>query len=212
MKLIVGLGNPGSEYKGSRHNAGFMAVERAARRFAPGVAPRSKFNSMIIESQVGGERCIFMQPLTYMNRSGDAVGQAVAFFKLVPSTDVLVLVDEYQLPLGTIRIRTGGGTGGHNGLADVQRALGTSDYPRLRIGVDPPPATFQDPADWVLGWFTPEQLAAVSPALDRAVDAIEAFVTRGVTFAMNTYNADPSPPKPKPPRPPPSAPPDPPVM
>lgn len=205
MKLIVGLGNPGSEYRNSRHNAGFMAVERAARRFLPGVVARSKFNAMILEGQIegqhGSERCMFMQPLTYMNRSGDAVGPAASFYKVDPKADLLVLVDEYQLPLGSIRIRAGGGAGGHNGLVDIERALGTAEYPRLRIGVDPPPKEYNDPADWVLGWFTAEQTKTLEPALDRAVGAIEAFVTKGLTFAMNHFNADPKPPKP--PRPPP---------
>jgi peptidyl-tRNA hydrolase, PTH1 family len=203
MKLIVGLGNPGSDYRGSRHNAGFMAVERVAKRHAAGAPARSKFNSMLVETQVGSERVLLMQPLTYMNRSGDAISQVVNFYKLSPQADVLVLVDEYQLPLGSIRIRTGGGSGGHNGLTDVERALGTQDYPRLRIGVDAPPATYNDPADWVLGWFTPEQLKTLEPALERAADAVEAFITKGLAAAMNTYNADPSkPPRPKPERPP----------
>jgi PTH1 family peptidyl-tRNA hydrolase len=201
MKLIVGLGNPGGDYRGSRHNAGFMAVERVVKRCAKGAPARSKYNSTLYETQIGEQRVLLMQPLTFMNRSGEAVASAVNFFKLSPQTDLLVLVDEYQLPLGSLRIRTGGSSGGHNGLSDVERALGTQDYPRLRIGVDPPPATYGDPADWVLGWFTPEQLKTLEPALERAADAVETFISRGIAAAMNTYNAEPKPPRPKPQRP-----------
>lgn len=210
MKLIVGLGNPGSAYERTRHNAGFMALDRVARRHAPvGVPARSKFNSMLVEATISGERCILLKPLTYMNRSGTPVAETLNFYKMSPAADLLVLVDEYALPLGRIRLRASGSDGGHNGLADIERALGTRDYPRLRIGIDPPPAAYDDPADWVLGSFSSEQAKDLEPALDRAADAVELFASKGIEAAMNRFNAEPKPPAPsKPPRPPPANPPD----
>lgn len=188
MKLIVGLGNPGSEYASTRHNAGFMALDRVAERAAPGGLPRSKFNSLLLEGQLAGDRVLLLKPLTYMNRSGAAVAETLNFYKLSPKDDLLVLVDEYQLPLGSLRIRPGGSPGGHNGLTDIERALGTQEYPRLRIGIDPPPPGYDDPAAWVLGRFTTEQQQTLRPALNRIVDAVELFVQKGVSAAMNKFN------------------------
>lgn len=206
MKLIVGLGNPGSEYERTRHNAGFMAVDRVARRHAPSGLPRSKFNAMLLEASIAGERCILLKPLTFMNRSGSSVAETLNFYKLSPVDDLLVLVDDYALPLGQIRLRQSGSSGGHNGLTDVERALGRSDYPRLRIGVDPPPAQFDDPADWVLGMFTADQARQLEPALEKTADAVETFATKGIVAAMNKFNAKEQPPRPpKPPRPAPPA-------
>lgn len=224
MKLIVGLGNPGLEYERTRHNAGFMAVDRAARRFAPGGVVRSKFNAALLDATIGGERCVLCKPLGYMNRSGESVAQTLNFYKMSAQADLLVLVDEWQLPLGCIRIREGGGDGGHNGLTDVERALGTQGYPRLRIGIDSPPPGYENPADWVLGRFTDEQAKALEPALDRAVEAVECFATKGLMAAMNRFNTKSSPPlspvarppgaagslpPPSPPRSPPGKPPEP---
>ncbi|MBL8757182.1 MAG: aminoacyl-tRNA hydrolase [Phycisphaerae bacterium] len=212
MKLIVGLGNPGSAYQRTRHNAGFMALDRVAARHAPAGIPRAKFNGSILECAIAGERCILLKPLSFMNRSGTPVAETLNFYKLSPASDLLVLVDEYALPLGKIRIRASGSAGGHNGLADVERALGTRDYPRLRIGIDPPPPSYADPADWVLGLFTPDEERTLSPGLDRAADAVEAFASRGIVAAMNAFNPDPTPPPPpKPPRPPPLSQPPPPL-
>ncbi len=192
MKLIVGLGNPGPEYAKTRHNAGFMAVDRLAQRhgFA---GPKSKFHAGVLEGAigVGGDlhRVLLMQPTTYMNRSGLAVGEARAFYKLEPA-DILVLVDEAALPLGSIRLRASGSPGGHNGLKDLERALGTRDYPRLRIGIDPPPGRVPQ-ADYVLGKFTADQLDALDPALTRACDAVETWLAEGIDAAMNRYNTKP---------------------
>ena len=188
MKLIVGLGNPGPEYERTRHNAGWLALDRLQRRHAAGVYPRSKFGSMAIEASVFGERCLFVKPTGYMNRSGDPVAQWVRFYKVDPRVDLLVLVDDLALPAGSIRIRSSGGAGGHNGLADIERALGTVEYPRLRIGIDqrPPGA---DQAGYVLGRFTPEQLVRIEPALEKSADAAETFVREGVDAAMNAFNS-----------------------
>lgn len=188
MKLIVGLGNPGRDYEGTRHNAGFMAVDRLASRHAAGAVARGRFHAAVVEARVGDEPCLLMKPATYMNRSGAAVAEAVGFYKLQPASDLLVIVDDVALPCGTVRIRPGGGAGGHNGLTDVQRALGTQAWPRCRIGIDPAPE-FMNQADYVLGRFSDEQWALVAPAIDRAADAAEVFVRTGLDAAMNRFNA-----------------------
>ena len=185
MKLIVGLGNPGPEYAQTRHNAGFMVVERLANRLGLSGA-KTKFHAGVLEGRMAGEKVVLMQPMTYMNRSGLAVGEAASFFKLEPS-DVLVVVDEVQLPVGRIRLRACGSAGGHNGLTDIQRALGTTAYPRLRVGIDPPGRAPQ--VDYVLGRFTEEQRQALDPALDKACDAIECWAAEGIEKAMSLHNA-----------------------
>src|SRR5262249_18465845 len=136
---IVGLGNPGREYERTRHNAGFMVIDRLVQRnpSASGAPVKARFNAAVVETPIAGQPCLLVKPTTYMNRSGQSVGEVVRFYKLNLATDVLVIVDEVYLPCGTIRIRPGGGSAGHNGLTDIQRALGTDDYPRLRIGVGP---------------------------------------------------------------------------
>lgn len=189
MKLIVGLGNPGPAYERTRHNAGFMALDRVIARHGHGATARQRFSGEVVEASIGSERTVMLKPMRFMNCSGSAVAEAANFYKIDPSKDLLVLVDEYALPLGTIRVRAEGSPGGHNGLSDVQRALGSPAYPRLRIGIDPPPPGYDDPADWVLGRFTDEQIKALSPALDRAAEAVDVFVTQGVTPAMNQFNA-----------------------
>lgn len=203
MKLLVGLGNPGAQYEKTRHNAGFMVIDRLLKRHAePGAVAKSRFEGLTYEASIRGERCILLKPTTYMNRSGRSVAAAVNFFKLDPKADLLVITDDVALPCGTIRVRAEGGPGGHNGLADVERALSTQSYPRLRVGVDASPA-YMDQADYVLGRFTPEQEPVIAAALDRAADAAETFVAEGVVAAMNKFNAPPRPPKPpREPRPP----------
>jgi len=197
MKLIVGLGNPGTEYERTRHNAGFLAADRLARRHASrqvsGV--RQRFGGQTVEWSLGQEKVLVLKPMRFMNCSGGAVAEAVRFYKLSPQQDLLVLVDDYALPLGAIRLRAEGSAGGHNGLSDIERALGTTEYPRLRIGIDAPPPGYDDPADWVLGRFTEAELKAVDPVLDRVADACDCFVSRGLTPAMNQFNARPKPPQ-----------------
>ncbi len=198
MKLIVGLGNPGSQYDKTRHNAGFMVVDRLADRHFRGMTPRAKFSAVVVEGPLYSERCVLLKPTVYMNRSGQSVAEAVGFYKLDPSADVLVIVDDVSIPSGQIRLRPTGGAGGHNGLADIQRALGTESYARCRVGIDASPA-FMDQADYVLGRFTDEQWGAVDTAMNRSADAAEVFVKEGITKAMNQFNPS-SPPKAKPPR------------
>lgn len=188
MKLIVGLGNPGPEYAGTRHNAGFMAIDRLARRWQLSGA-KMKFHAGILETKVDDQTVMLMQPLTYMNRSGLAVGEAAAFYKLAPR-DCMVVVDDTALPLGHIRIRPAGSAGSHNGLSDIQRALGTDAYPRLRLGIGSPASGDQriPQKDYVLAPFSAEQLAQLAPALDNAAQALECWVKQGLDLAMNRHN------------------------
>lgn len=192
MKLIVGLGNPGAEYEKTRHNAGFFVLDRLARRHGLSGA-RTRFHAGTLEATFGPHKVLLMQPTTYMNRSGTAVGEAARFYRLDPA-DVLVVVDDTALAVGTIRLRPGGGAGGHNGLSDIARALGTDDYPRLRIGIGEPIVGDQRIAqrDYVLGRFTEQQLADLDPALDRAAEAAQTWATEGIDTAMNRYNVNPS--------------------
>lgn len=185
MKLIVGLGNPGPEYAKTRHNAGFMVVDRLAVRYGLQGA-RTRFHAGVLEGPVAGRRAMLMQPMTYMNRSGRSVAEAARFYKLELS-DVLVVVDDVALPVGRIRLRGEGSAGGHNGLTDIERALGSPAYPRLRIGIGSPGRVPQK--DYVLGRFSPEQLDALEPAIEQACDCIASWVREGLEKTMSLFNA-----------------------
>ncbi|MEM8783648.1 MAG: aminoacyl-tRNA hydrolase, partial [Planctomycetota bacterium] len=189
MKLIVGLGNPGPQYAQTRHNAGFMVVDALARRHGL-TGERSKFHALTLEGAIpasgGLHRVALMKPITFMNRSGLAVNEARAFFKLAPE-DLLVLVDDLALPTGHIRVRATGSAGGHNGLKDIERVLGTRDYPRLRIGIDRPPGRIPQ-IDYVLGKFSDAERDAIDPALPRACDAIEHWLAEGTEKTMTKFN------------------------
>jgi len=200
MKLIVGLGNPGREYVGTRHNIGFEVLDAFARRagwaFGPGDYDRlakTKFDGLALDGTVslpsgGTEKVLLLKPMTYMNLSGRAVQAAMAFYQLTPA-DVMVVLDDLALPCGKLRLRPGGSDGGHNGLKDIQRALGTTQYPRLRVGIDAPPPRVAG-RDYVLGKFGDEQRKSVDPAVKRSVDALLTWVDKGMTAAMNQFNAD----------------------
>jgi peptidyl-tRNA hydrolase, PTH1 family len=191
MKLIVGLGNPGSEYAGTRHNAGFDVVDRLSARFAPGAAPRSRFGGLATDAEVGGEKCLLLKPMTFMNLSGRSVLEAVQFFKLEPSRDLLVIVDDLALPCGSIRLRPDGSSGGHNGLADIGLKLSSNYWARLRIGIDPPGRVPQ--ADYVLGKFSPAQRPLAEASMDEAARAAECWAAKGLQEAMNRFNSKPAP-------------------
>ncbi len=184
MKLIVGLGNPGPEYAKTRHNAGFMTLEKLAQRHGlTGV--KHKFHAGVLEGFIHQKKVMLMQPMTFMNRSGLAVGEAASFYKFDP-TDILILVDEIALDVGQIRLRGAGSPGGHNGLKDIERVLTTRDYPRLRIGIGP--RTRAPQVDFVLSRFTEDQLADLDPALEKACDCAERWLTDGLEKAMTRYN------------------------
>ncbi len=165
-----------------------MVVDRLIARHAPGEPMRSRFQSGVVEARVAGQKCLLVKPTTYMNRSGGPVAGAVHFYKLDPADDLLVITDDVALAPGSIRMRATGGTGGHNGLADIERALGTNAYPRLRVGIGAKPG-FMDQADWVLSKFQEMEMGVIEPALERAADAAETFVAEGATIAMNRFNS-----------------------
>lgn len=205
MKMIIGLGNPGPQYAKTRHNAGFLVIDRLLRAFAPGAPAKARFNAACVDASVGGERCLLLKPTTYMNRSGQSVAEAVRFYKIALA-DVLVIVDDIYLPVGALRLRPGGGDGGHNGLEDLQRALGSDAYPRLRVGVGLRPdggkPPFMDQADFVLAKMSEEDEPYYADGLDKAAKAAEAFASKGLAAAMNTFNTRPDAPvRPKRPRP-----------
>lgn len=183
MKAIVGLGNPGPEYKGTRHNVGFAVIDEISRRWH---APLKSWKSLAEVAVVHDRDALLVKPKTFMNLSGEAVGRIVAFHKLVPE-DVLVVVDEVQLPLGRLRIRAAGSAGGHNGLKSIIQHLGEG-FPRLRIGIGRGDPRW-DLADHVLSTFGREEREVIDQAIGRAADAVETFVEEGLGAAMNKFNA-----------------------
>ncbi len=215
MKLIVGLGNPGPQYHKTRHNAGFMVVDRLAAAHAKGEPVKSRFSAATVETTIAGERCLLLKPVTFMNRSGQCVSEAVRFYKADLAADLLIIVDELYLPTGRIKLLPSGGTSGHNGLSNIEQLLATDAYPRLRVGVGLQPnggkPPFIDQADFVLGRFTPEDEPLLEASITRGASAVEVWAAKGITAAMNAANAGDTPPrekKPKPPdRPPEQAPP-----
>ena len=187
MKLVVGLGNPGLEYRGTRHNAGFDAIDALSQRFGSGGrAARSKFQGLAEEIAIGDERVLLLKPLTYMNRSGLSAGEALRFHKLDPKQDLMVIVDDMSIPCGAVRLRGEGGSGGHQGLNDLQRAFGHNAYARCRIGIDGPGE--QDWSSYVLGRFRPEQRPLVDEGIRLAADAVECWVRDGLATSMNRFN------------------------
>ncbi len=184
--LVVFLGNPGLRYEGTRHNAGFMAADAMAKAQNV-VINKSRFKALTAVCTIGGENVMLMKPQTYMNLSGEAVIQAVNFYK-IPPEHVIVVSDEISLPIGKLRIRTKGSAGGHNGLKDIIAKLGTSDFPRIRLGVGAPPHPDYDMKDWVLAAFKGQDAADMEDACRRAAAAIECYITRGADRAMNLFN------------------------
>lgn len=196
MKVIVGLGNPGPKYAGTRHNVGFEVVDYLAG--APGVGPfRSKFEAQVAEAREGSEIVLYVKPETYMNLSGQAVRAVLDFYK-VPTADLLVVCDDFNLPLGKLRVRANGSAGGQNGLKSIQQMLGTDAYPRLRIGVGSPNPG--EAVDHVLGKWRPAEKAAVEAAVARAGQAVLTFIAQGVEVCMNRFNAGEEPKPKKPPK------------
>jgi peptidyl-tRNA hydrolase, PTH1 family len=185
MKLIVGLGNPGRKYEQTRHNVGFEVLDRLAGRFGDGPA-KEKFDGLLAEAAIEGQRALLLWPQTLMNRSGRSVAQAVGFYKL-ELADLLVVCDDFNLPQGTLRFRGRGSAGGQNGLDDVIGQLGTEDFSRLRVGIGPLPDQW-DPADFVLGRFGAQEREVVDEAIARAAQGVECWVTDGVEECMSRFN------------------------
>ncbi len=185
-RMVVGLGNPGSKYAGTRHNVGFDVLELLAKRgFAD--APRAKFDGQWTTIKVADVSVILFWPLTYMNESGRAVSAAVKFYKVAPEADLLVISDDLSLPLGKLRMRARGSSGGQKGLNDILRALGTQEIARLRVGIEPPPPQW-DVADYVLSRFRKEEQDVIRIAYENAADAVELWCREGIETCMNKVN------------------------
>lgn len=188
MKLVVGLGNPGRKYEGTRHNAGYMTLDILAAKYGAG-RPKSQFQGELSEIHIQGERVLLVWPQTFMNRSGTSVVQARDFYKLT-NDDLLLISDDINLPLGRLRVRASGSAGGQNGLKDVIRCLGGEQFARLRIGVGPVPNGWNQ-ADFVLGKFTTAEKTEIEIAVRVAAEAVECWTTSGTAACMNRYNAQP---------------------
>jgi peptidyl-tRNA hydrolase, PTH1 family len=200
MKLVVGLGNPGREYVATRHNVGFDVIDSLAAklgwigkaedfdRLAKTRFDGLSFDGVLNVSNGESEKVLLLKPMTYMNVSGRAVQAAMAFYQVAP-TDIMVVLDDLALPCGKIRMREAGSSGGHNGLKDIERALSTSSYPRLRLGIDAPPP-FVPGKDYVLQRFTPEQRKLIDQAVGRACGAIVTWIDKGIGPAMSQFNGE----------------------
>ena len=184
--LVVFLGNPGLRYEGTRHNAGFMAADAFSRKHDVRIT-RTRFRALTAQCGIGGKQILLMKPQTYMNLSGEAVGQAARFYKIPPER-ILVVSDDISLPVGSLRIRTKGSAGGHNGLKSIIAALGTDEFPRIRIGVGSPPHPDYEMMDWVLSAFRDEDAVLMAEAASRAADAAECYIAQGPEKTMNLYN------------------------
>ncbi len=188
MKLVVGLGNPGRKYRDTRHNIGFEVLAEIHRRF-DSPRPFAKFTSEIVELRIADEKVLLQSPLTYMNLSGQAVRAATDFYKL-PVDQLLVICDDFHLPLGRIRFRPSGSAGGQNGLKDIIRHLGTDQFARLRIGIGQSPDQM-DVSDYVLSKFAPDELVTIRKAISRAADGVETWIQSDIQACMSRFNADP---------------------
>lgn len=184
VRLIVGLGNPGPRRVRNRHNAGYQCVQRAARRH--GLPPgRIMFRAYLTSGQIAGTRVVLARPLTFMNLSGQAVRPLLRWYHVALS-DLLIIYDDLDLPLGKIRLREKGGSGGHKGMRSITEALNTEAFPRLRIGIGRP--AHGEPQDYVLSDFAPDELIVMEDTYERAMAAIESFVAEGIAATMNKFN------------------------
>jgi peptidyl-tRNA hydrolase, PTH1 family len=187
LYLIAGLGNPGSEYADTRHNVGFMLVDRLAARWRAAWAVEKKFQSRVARVKRDGRKVILCQPRTFMNASGGAVGAVGRYYQLPPER-ILIVVDDADLPVGQLRMRPEGSSGGHHGLESIEQQLGTRSYPRLRVGIGRRSQEQREITDHVLGRFEAEERKAMEEVLDRAVRQMECWLADGIEKAMNEFN------------------------
>lgn len=184
--IIAGLGNPGAKYEMTRHNAGFLEIDMLAMKQNKEIK-RLKFHALTCDAEIEGKKCLLMKPQTFMNNSGEAIGEAAKFYK-IPPQNIIVLSDDISLDVGRIRIRRKGSAGGHNGLKSIIAHLGSEDFPRVKIGVGKKPNAYMDLADWVLGRFPKELEPQLKEALENADGAISLIVQDKFDRAMNLYN------------------------
>ncbi len=184
MLVIVGLGNPGKKYANTRHNMGFITLDRFAEKHNTTIE-KVKFRSLVGELSLAGQKVLLVKPQTFMNLSGEAVRDIAHFYKIDPK-DLLVIYDDIDIPTGSVRIRSAGSAGTHNGMRSVVTQLGSDRFPRIRIGIGSDQKG--DLVDFVIGGFRKEEVPLLEEAVDRAVDAIDCFIREGIDIAMNRYN------------------------
>jgi PTH1 family peptidyl-tRNA hydrolase len=185
--LVAGLGNPGSEYARTRHNAGFMVVERFGEKFSAEWKDQSRYHSRAARIEVGGRKVILCEPQTYMNASGEAIAPLIGFYKIPPER-VLVVVDDADLPLGQVRMRPEGSSGGHHGLESIEEHLGTRGFARLRVGIGRTERGLREITGHVLGRFSPDEKDVLEKVLERCASQIECYLTDGIQKAMSQFN------------------------
>ncbi len=186
MKLIVGLGNPGKQYELTRHNVGFLCLDSLKEKYDLTFKLDSTFNAMVATKIIGGEKCVFVKPQTYMNLSGEAVGKILKYFK-IDVLDLLVIYDDMDIPLGALRLREKGSAGGHNGINSIIPHVGTQEFKRIRVGISSNMSI--DAKDYVLGRFSKEEQITLSLIKDKVVSAIDEFVSgKPFTIIMGNYN------------------------
>jgi peptidyl-tRNA hydrolase, PTH1 family len=188
MRLVIGLGNPGTQYEHTRHNIGFRVVDMLAANY--GWKWERRKRAMIASGTIGSEKVVLVKPLTYMNNSGEAVGELVQWYKVQPE-DILVVYDELDLPVGKMRLRAKGSAGGHNGLANIIHHLHTNQFPRLRMGIGRPVNPHMEIVNYVLGLPSADERIALEIGEHRAVEAVPLIIQRGLEAAMNSINLDP---------------------
>ena len=183
--LVVFLGNPGLKYRGTRHNAGFMAAEAMSKKLGVGIN-RLRFKALTAQVDIDGQKVLLMMPQTYMNLSGEAVREAVQFYK-IPADHVLVIYDDVSLPVGKLRVRPTGSAGGHNGIKNIIAHLGTQDFPRIKIGTGAP-GEGGDMIDWVIGVPSQAERKVLVESFEKAIQAAECIIEHGCQKAMNDFN------------------------
>lgn len=186
MYIIAGLGNPGKEYENTRHNVGFHVIDALADKYNISVL-ELKHKAMTGRGYINGQKVVLVKPLTYMNLSGESLRPVTDYYKIDPEEELIVISDDISLPPGQLRVRKKGSAGGHNGLKNIIKMLGTENFKRIRMGVGEKPKGY-DLADWVLGHFNKEEKAAVEEAAEKAVKAVEMILNDGIDAAMNEYN------------------------
>lgn len=184
--IVVFLGNPGPKYAGTRHNVGFMTADKCEKATGAKIN-RSRFKSLSDQIKLGDEGVLLLKPQTYMNLSGEAVGEAAKFYK-IPAERVIVVSDDVSLPVGKLRIRAKGSAGGHNGLKSIIAHLGSDAFPRVKVGVGAPGHPEYDMADWVLGSFKNQDAADIDQAVEKAWKAVESIIAQGVEKTQSMYN------------------------
>ena len=184
--IIVGLGNPGVAYENTRHNAGFLAIDALEKKYS--FTPNEhKFNAVCNRAVIGGKSCLIMRPQTFMNKSGEAISDAMDFYEIDPE-NIIVIYDDISLDVGAMRIRRKGSAGGHNGMKSIIALCGTQDFPRVKIGIGAKPHPDYDLADWVLSRFSDEDMKKLSEVFNHTAEAVELIIKGETGEAMNRFN------------------------